>query len=87
MTVCCNLVVAKLLNKRRRRLGESVEEDVLLRVAVLVDEAVDVVDDGAGVVADAELRTPASPVLALDVVGVGLELGVDVGQVGGIAAL
>ena len=73
--------------KRRRRLCERVKEDVLLRVAVLVDEAVDVVDDGAGVVPDSEFRIPASPVLTLDVVRVGLELGVDVGQVSGIAAL
>ncbi len=50
----------------------------LLGVSVLVDESVDVVDDGAGVVANAELGAPAPPVFALDVVGVGLELGVNV---------
>ena len=44
--------LADLLHKVGPGVEEGVEEDVLLRVLVLVDEAGDVVEDGAGVVAD-----------------------------------
>ena len=84
---CLYLVIAEVLNECERRLCKNVEENVLLSITIFVDKAFDVVDDGSGVMSNAELRVPLSPILALDVVGVRVELGVDVGQVGRVAAL
>ena len=44
------------------------------------------VGDGAGVVPDAELLVPVAAVLPLDEFRVRAELGVQVGEVGGVAA-
>ena len=78
---------AQFLHEAAPRVEQDVEEDVLLSIPVLVHEAGDVVKHAAGVVADTELLVPPTPVLPLHIVRVGLELRVQVGEVGLVAAL
>ena len=64
------LVVTQILNKIERRFCENVEKNVLLRITILVDKAVDIVDDCARVMSNAEFAVPLSTVLTLHVVGI-----------------
>jgi hypothetical protein len=62
------------------------KEGVLLHVLIFGKEALNMVNDLAGKVADAKLGTPAGLVRALEIVGVARELGVLLLQVGAVRA-